>query len=289
MTIERLTEEGRLVELNWRAAWASLRDVPANPPTLVDDTPDCLRVYTPGAPDSLLNLVMGYSPPTPTATPVSRDDIEQVIAPYRRERLPMQWWLMRGGEPEGLREQLLALGMESWGGAAAMAMPLGVWRAPTPTPPANIAIRRATTDDARAAALSVICDVFYTPAQPMARWTTENPRFTLYLASMGARPVAALATFLHARVAGVYHVATLANARRRGIAGALLALALREAQAAGATQATLTATPEARRLYEQVGFVVCGVMEQWAPSHRLAFSLVHGRAPTLAENPYWEG
>lgn len=287
MAIERLTEEARLVELNWRAAWASLRDVPANPPTLVDDTPDCLRVYTPGAPDSLLNLVMGYRPTT--TAPVTMDEIERVIAPYRRERLPMQWWLMRGGAPEGLREQLLTLGMESWGGAAAMAMQLTSWRAPAPTAPANVALRCATTDDARRAALSVICDVFYTPPQPMARWTTENPRFILYLASIGARPVAALATFLHEGVAGVYHVATLGNARRRGIAGALLTLALREAQVAGATQATLTATPEARRLYEQLGFAVCGVMEQWAPSHRLAFSLMHGRPPTLAESPYWEG
>ncbi len=287
MTIEQLTAGGRLVEANWRAAWASLRDVPANPPTLVDDTPDFLRVYTPGAPDSLLNLVMGYR--SPTSAPVTQDDIERVIAPYRRERLPMQWWLMRGGEAPGLREQLVALGMESWGGAAAMAMSLANWRAPTPAPPASVAIRRATTDEARAAALSVICEVFYTPAGPMARWTSENPRFTLYLASIGARPVAALATFLHEGVAGVYHVATVASARRRGIAGALLTLALREAQAACATQATLTATPEARRLYESLGFAICGVMEQWAPSHRLAFSLVHGRPPTLAESPYWEG
>jgi len=287
MTIERLTEGGRLVEANWRAAWASLRDVPANPPTLVDDGPGCLRVYTPGAPDSLLNLVMSYR--HPSSAPVSRDDIERVITPYRRERLPMQWWLMRGGEPQGLREQLAVLGMESWGGATAMVAPLASWSAANPAPPANVAIRRATTDDARAAALSVICEVFYTPAEPMARWTSQNPRFTLYLASIGARPVAALATFLDAGIAGVYHVATLASVRRRGIAGALLTLALREAQAAGATQATLTATPEARRLYESLGFAICGVMEQWAPSHRLAFSLVHGRAPTLAESPYWEG
>lgn len=285
MTIERLTAEGRLVEANWRAAWASLRDVPTNPPTLVDDEANFLRVYTPGSPDSLLNLVMGYTTPNE----VSRDDIEAVIVPYRRERLPMQWWLMRGGEPQGLREQLVTLGMESWGGATAMALSFADWRAPQTPTPTHVTLHHVENDEARRAALNVICQVFYTPAQPMARWTTENPRFTLYLAAQNGRAVAAMATFIHAGVAGVYHVATLANARRRGVAGALLAQALREAQATGATHATLTATAEARHLYERMGFAACGVLEQWAPSHQLSFSLIHGRAPTLAESPYWEG
>ncbi|HLY31648.1 MAG TPA: GNAT family N-acetyltransferase [Ktedonobacterales bacterium] len=285
MTIERLTTEAMLVEENWAAAWASLREAPVSPPTLVEETPNYLRIITPGVADSLLNIIMRYT----AQRPVTRDDVEEAIAPFRRAHVPMQWWLMRGSEPAGLREQLALLGMESWGGAAAMTLRFDGWHPPTLALAKGVTLGLAQGDEDRRAALNIICAVFYAPLQPMNRWTIDNPRFTMYLARLGGRPVAALAIFTHQRIAGVYHVATLASARRRGIAGALLTRALKDAQAAGCAYATLTATPEAKHLYEQVGFTTCGVMEQWSPGYRLAFSLVQGREPTLSENPYWEG
>src|SRR5262249_59884473 len=103
----------RTVEEAWAAAWASLGAVPDAPRTVVDDLPDYLRVYTPDTPEMLLNLVMRYAAPGL----VTVEAIEQVIAPYRRNRLPFQWWLPAGMEPPGLREHLRSLGMECWGGS----------------------------------------------------------------------------------------------------------------------------------------------------------------------------
>ncbi|SRR5579875_966718 len=286
MTIERVTADARLVEENWAAAWSSLRDVPVAPPTYVEEASNFLRIITPGVADSLLNIVMRYSSPHP----VTSADIEETITPFRQARVPMQWWLLRGSEPAGLREGLSALGMESWGGAKAMILKLSKWRPPPSMRSVpNLTLGQAQNEADRRDAHTIICQVFYAPPQPMNRWTIDNPHFTVYLARLGGRPVAAMATFLHGHVAGVYHVATLSGARRRGIAGALLTYALREAQAAGCAQATLTATHEAEHLYERLGFRSCGLMEQWAPSYRLAFSIAQGRAPTAAESPYWEG
>ena len=78
MALEKLGQQARAVEENWCAAWMTLGAVQAHPPTLVDDTPDFVRVYTPGAPEMLLNIVMRYA----SARPVEHDDIEQVIAPF---------------------------------------------------------------------------------------------------------------------------------------------------------------------------------------------------------------
>lgn len=272
MALDQLDQMARLVERNWAAAWASLSQARATPPTLVDDLPSCLRVYTPGVPESLLNMVIAYH----SDTPVTTEDVERAIAPFRQWRLPFQWWLTRGSEPVGLRQRLTELGMENWGGATMMLLPLDQLdqaAARFPQPPAATTLDRALTVEEAEAALAIICEVFYIPREPMQRWTSLNPAFDLWLARLGARPVAALATLRDGDTVGVYHVATLTGARRRGIAGNLLIMALREARASGCRWATLTATPEARSLYERLGFQTCGLIEQWMPGLRLTREL----------------
>lgn len=274
MGLDDMQRMARAVEDNWSAAWATLGNLIDSPLTHVDDTPDFVRVYTPGSPEMLLNLLMRYA----ASTPVGLDDVERAIAPYRTHHLPFQWWLTLGLEPPGLRQSLRAIGMQSaWGGATAMALPLDGWnpRYRAPAPGTTLG-RVAAPEDARDA-LRVICEVFFVPSAPMARWTIHNPAFEVYCARLNGRMVAALATLRRAEVVGVYHVATLPGARRRGIAGNLLLLALRAAQQAGCTLATLTATPEARHLYDTLGFRACGTIEQWIPGPELNYNLIQGR------------
>ena len=127
MAQDHQTQMARLVEANWAAAWATLGAVPGEPHTCVDDTDDYLRIYTPDSTETMLNIVLRYT----IAGPADPEQLEAVIAPYRQHHLPMQWWLLRGCEPTGLRDALAALGMESWGGAAAMTLDLAQWQAPT--------------------------------------------------------------------------------------------------------------------------------------------------------------
>src|SRR5262249_44373100 len=177
MALERLARNARTVEEAWAAAWASLGAVEAAPQTVVDDLPDYLRVYTPDAPELLLNLVMRYSVPSP----VSVEAVEQVILPYRRNRLPFQWWLTSGMEPAGLRQHLQLLGMQSWGGSTSMTLELADWQPAYSPAPAEVRLLRATTPEEGADALRIICDVFFLPWQATARWATANPAFAVYL------------------------------------------------------------------------------------------------------------
>lgn len=283
MALEQMNQMALLVERNWCAAWASLGAVRVEPATIVDDLPEALRVYTPGLPETLLNMVIRYAG---DAAPLA-GQVERVIAPYREQRLPFQWWLTRGMEPTGLRERLGALGMETWGGATMMCLPLDDWSPRYPPAPASATLRKALHDEEMLAAVTIICNVFTIPRVPMLRWTTLNPAFELWVAWLGARPVAALATLVDGDTVGVYHVATLPGARRRGLAGNLLALALGEAQAQGCRWATLTATPEARALYESLGFTSCGLLEQWMPGPRLSRELSGATSRGLFDS-YWE-
>ena len=280
MVLDHLTRMAHAVEDGWAAAWASLGAVPATPPALVDDTAACLRVCTPGMPEMLLNIVMRYAAAGPA--PVSAADVERVIAPYRQHRLPFQWWLTLGAEPAGLRERLRALGLRSWGGATSMTLALDGWRPRYPSPAAGAQLCLAATERDGEDGVSVICDVFFLPREATTRWTTANPAFRTYLARLNGRPVAAMNTMWHDGAVLLFNVATLPAARRRGIAGNLAILALAEARDAGCALATLTATPEARRLYEELGFRACATMEQWVPGHDLMTDLVRGRrAPGL--------
>jgi len=269
MALEDLTRLARAVEENWCAAWGSLGDLHVIPATEVTNSAECLRICTPGQPEMLLNIVLRFA----SATPVTSAAIERTIAPFRQHHLPFQWWLTLGAQPAGLREQLRALGMQTWGGATSMTLHLPGWRPYLRSLGPGIALGQVASAEDAAEALHVICEVFYVPPEPMALWTVRNPAFQVYSARWGGRVVAALATLRRGDVVGVYHVATLPTARRRGIAGNLLVLALTEATAGGATLATLTATPEARSLYERLGFRTCGKIEQWVPGPELSLAL----------------
>ena len=273
MPLELLLQQARAVEQAWSEAWVSLGSVAGQPQTIAEDAPDFVRVYTPGAREMLLNIVLRYS----SDRTVTSQDIEQVIAPFRFYRLPFQWWLTLGAEPAGLRDQLHALGMQTWGGATSMTLSLVGWQPHYPSigGGASTLGRVASPEDGNTA-LQVICAVFFVPREPMARWTTLNAETHIYLAYLDGKPACALATLQRNGVVGVYHVATLPFARRRGIAGNLLIMALGDAIEAGCTVATLTATPEARHLYERLGFRTCGLLEQWVPGHELTMSLVSG-------------
>lgn len=284
MALDQLHQMARAVEDAWATPWAALGEVQVEPRTVVDQvtgpTEHFIRVYTPGMPEMLLNLVMCYR----AARPIGSGDIEQVITPFRQHHLPFQWWVTPGVEPQGLRERLRALGMQSWGGSTSMTLNLTGWQSHYRLPAAGTDFSLARTDEEARKALGVICEVYYLMWEPMARWALYSPGVRAYYATMNGHPVAALTTMARNGTVLMYNVATLPGARRRGIAGNLITLALNDARDEGCTLAALTATAEARHLYESLGFRACGTMEQWAPSHTFSYALQHGgRNHSIAE------
>jgi predicted GNAT family acetyltransferase len=75
-------------------------------------------------------------------------------------------------------------------------------------------------------------------------------------------------TLDHEGDCGVYDVATLERARKRGLATALIAIHLRDAIARGCRTATVQSTPMAERVYAGVGFRDLGRILEYAPSEQ---------------------
>lgn len=88
----------------------------------------------------------------------------------------------------------------------------------------------------------------------------------IHTARVDGRPAATAMAFDHAGDCGIYNVATLPCARRRGLATALTAHALRQARARGCTTASLQSTAMAERVYAAVGFRDLGRFVEHVPA-----------------------
>lgn len=96
----------------------------------------------------------------------------------------------------------------------------------------------------------------------------EGEPLRLYLARLAGVPVAVSQLFVGAGVAGVYCVATLPQARRRGIGAAVTYAALADARALGYNMAVLGASELGEPVYRRLGFVACGGLTEyiWEPA-----------------------
>jgi GNAT superfamily N-acetyltransferase len=84
-----------------------------------------------------------------------------------------------------------------------------------------------------------------------------------YRSDLNGAPAAVALALHHAHDCGVSFVATLPQARRRGLATQVMRAVLADAQRSGMTTITLQATEQGERLYAQLGLHRLGNMELW--------------------------
>ena len=90
--------------------------------------------------------------------------------------------------------------------------------------------------------------------------TIIAPHIAAFVAYMGAEPVACAMTLVSHRVAGVFYVATVEHARRRGLGDALTRMAARAGFELGADAAWLGASEMGAGVYRRIGFEDLGSM-----------------------------
>jgi ribosomal protein S18 acetylase RimI-like enzyme len=172
----------------------------------------------------------------------------------------LSWWVSPEAQAEGAKQTLAEAGLEFDGMAPAMACDLAGFEGAAM--PEGLQIETVQGPDARAAWADVAAPGFHfdsTQTAAMSAAERDIPESWLkgqyrYLGLLDGKPVAVSSLVMAGGYAGIYAVATLADARRRGIGAAMTAHAMAEGRAQGADQAVLQATEMGKPVYERLGY-----------------------------------
>ncbi len=187
--------------------------------------------------------------------------IEATLAHFKSRGLPMRWRVGPTTQPADLGKHLTAHGLTCRGDTIGMAADL-LALSEDLVPPSGLTIRRVSDRSALQKWVHSVAVSFEHPASvgDILFEVHAHPGFgqhlawRLYLGLLEGEPVAASRLFLAAGVAGISPVATVPEARRRGIGTAMTLAALREAHGMGYRIGVLHAAPGGLGIYRRLGF-----------------------------------
>lgn len=253
----RISDWDALAEANLCAFIAML------PGAEVADTPHFLRVRT-LVPHSYCNLVVARDLPT-------HDDLAALIAEtrayYAASSTPHRWYVTPRTTPDGIGDALAAHGFARRA-TGNMAVDLAILPESAPLPgdctieevrgaPQLAEWRRTFTDGYRLPTaigeplLSALSALTTSPGTPLRH----------YLGLLDGAPVATATLVLAGGAAGIYWVATVPEARGRGIGAAMTLAALRAGRTRGEAVGVLQSTQIGHSVYRRLGFVDCPTWE----------------------------
>lgn len=170
----------------------------------------------------------------------------------------MMWWIGPSTQPSDLGRILSDRGLHLSANPG-MAADLDLLPDCFATPN-DILIKRVEQEAELDTFCRVVCDVFGMPDfvadaffDLFLHLGFDAPLIN-YIASIDNQVVATSSVFLGAGVAGLYNVAVVESARRKGIGAAMTALPLLEARAAGYRVSTLEASESGFDVYRRLGF-----------------------------------
>ena len=186
--------------------------------------------------------------------------IARVMAPFRERGRAFRWWISPSTRPEDLAERLAAVGFRHVYDATGMAADLT--SLPEVARPDGLTIARIRDAEAMDSWANVLCSVFQLPAADCATWIDvfshigfgDEAPWTHFVGSLEGIPVATTSMLMAGELAGIFHVATMPQARGRGIGAALTHHAMRHAREKGARQAALQSSEMGFNVYRALGF-----------------------------------
>jgi ribosomal protein S18 acetylase RimI-like enzyme len=226
-------------------------------------------------PDPMLNAV--YQATFPPGQAEVRSGVERGLHRYRsRGCLPMTWFVTPSTRPGDLGRYLKMHQFVHIGRTPGMAADL--WATEERPAPAGLVIEQVSSGEQLKQWLPPVT-VSFELSQAVAsaffelfagRGFGPDVPWRLYVGLVAGQPVAASRLFCAAGVAGIYHVATAPEARRRGFGSALTLAAVRSARELGYRVGVLVSSSEGFGVYRRLGFQVCCHADAYRwPAHEM--------------------
>lgn len=221
----------------------------------VHDEPDHLWTIS-DVPFPLFNSVLRAN-----LAPERVDDaIQAAIERCGSRHVPILWWTGPATRPADLGEHLAAKGFRGLV-LPGMAVHLSA-QLLSPPRPTGLIVEQVTDLDTLAQYCKAFCEGFKIPDLlrdsffDLFRCLGLAPDLSLrhYIGWFEGEPAATASLFLGAGAAGIYNVATVPQARRRGFGAAMTATALLQARAEGCQVAILHASEMGAGVYRSLGF-----------------------------------
>ena len=231
--------------------------------------PAGVKRSTTDIPSALFNSIMDarLAPEQVDAT------IQFIVSDARARNVPVLWWITPSTQPADLGKHLEKYGFKH-DEAPGMAVDLANLNEGLPAP-AGLSIQLAQ-DDASRRQWSIAMLSGFGISSPNEHfvdgWCSilrqADPETMLaYTGWLDDKPVAASLLFLAAGVAGIYAVATIPEARRKGIGAWMTLYPLRQARSMGYEAGVLFASEMGQSVYRSLGFQEYGKISsyRWAP------------------------
>jgi GNAT superfamily N-acetyltransferase len=190
---------------------------------------------------------------------LTRSEIEPTIAEvvqhFSARKLPAFWWTGPGTLPSDLGEHLKRHGFQGGPYTAGMAVELSALPESVPAPDGFQMELVESAEVLRLWVEVVAAGNEMSPALHQPLYELESALGTQrYLGSLEGKPVAVSALHLDDGVAGIYAVATLPEARGKGIGGAITLQPLLDARKSGFNVGILQSSPMGHNVYKRLGF-----------------------------------
>jgi GNAT superfamily N-acetyltransferase len=219
-------------------------------------TSDVVWFYT-GIQDPLFNGVLSAKL-EPAGVKATVDSLQAKIDEHGA---PALWWIGPQSKPDSLGSLLEQHGLQLAGEVPGMAVDLAYVES-RPETIARLAIQKVSdakmqTLWARIAAVGTGFPDVAVDAMARLEATLTGPQYKAqqrYIGSLNGTPVATSALVLDSGVAGIYAVATIAEARRKGIGRIMTVMPLLEARQIGYRVGILQASSMGYPIYKKMGF-----------------------------------